>query len=158
PAGMTSEWFPESTINKTMTEPTSTVAVFEGLVFSETGAPVDVAYIGSEAHYVVPDDGFRRHVAARDIDRQVLLFLREQMEPHKDVVLEETMRMLGKDDLFTKVMLDSSLKNLDQMAAQPIPEEARTWLGMLGFRIVVNVHGEVVDITMPGMSGSDWDE
>ncbi|MCB0240881.1 MAG: hypothetical protein KDH08_20090, partial [Anaerolineae bacterium] len=81
-----------------------------------------------------------------------------QMEPHKDVVLEETMRMLGKDDLFTKVMLDSSLKNLDQMAAQPIPEEARTWLGMLGFRIVVNVHGEVVDITMPGMSGSDWDE
>ena len=35
----------------------------------------------SEAHYVVLDDGFRRHVAAGDVDRQVLLFLREQMEP-----------------------------------------------------------------------------
>ncbi|MCA9870089.1 MAG: hypothetical protein H6649_00275 [Caldilineae bacterium] len=139
-------------------ESTSNVAVFAGLVFSEAGAPVDVAYIGNEAHYVVVDDGFRRHVAAREVDRQVLLFLREQMEPHKDMVLEETMRMLGKDDLFTKVMLDSSLKNLDQMASQPIPEEARAWLGMLGFRIVINVHGEVVEVTMPGMTGGDWEE
>lgn len=141
-----------------MTDPISNVAVFEGLVVSEDGIPVEVAFIGNEAHYVVPDDGFRRHVAARDVDRQVLLFLREQMEPHKDLVLEETMRMMGKDDLFTKAMLDSSLRNLDQMAAQPMPEEARTWLGMLGFRIVVNVHGEVVEITMPGMTGGDWEE
>ncbi len=140
-----------------MTESLSPVAMFSGLVFNEAGQPVDVAYIGNEAHYVVPDDGFRRHVAAQVIDQQVLTYLRGQIEPHKDLVVEETMRMMGKDDLFTQAMLASSIKNLDHLAAQPIPEEARAWLAMLGFRIVVNVHGEVVEITMPGMDGG-WEE
>lgn len=141
-----------------MTETPSQVAIFAGLVFSENGDPVDVAYIGQEAHYVVPDHGFRRHVAARAIDQQVLAFLREQIEPFKDQVVEETMRMMGKDDLFTKAMLASSIKNMDQAASQPIPEEARVWLGMLGFRIVVDVHGQVLQVAMPGMEGGDWEE
>jgi hypothetical protein len=141
-----------------MSESSSYAAVFAGLVFNERGEPAEVAYIGNQPHYVVLDDGFRRHVAAGEVDRQVLAHLREQMEPHRDIVVEQTMAMLGKDDLFTKAMLDSSLKNLDQMATQQIPEEARTWLGMMGFRIVVNRHGEVIDVEMPGGLGGDWDE
>lgn len=141
-----------------MTPTAAPGALFVGLVFDEADRPVDVAYVGSEAHYVVVDDGFRRHVAARQVDRQVLLHLRQQMEPYKDVAIQEMMRMMGRDDLFTKAMIDSSLKNIDQALDQALPEDARAWLGILGFRVVVNIHGEVVHVEMPGQEGGDWDE
>jgi hypothetical protein len=40
---------------------------------------------------------------------------------------------------------------------QPIPEDARQWLGMLGFKIVIDVHGNVVDVQMPsgGIAGDE---
>jgi hypothetical protein len=46
---------------------------------------------------------------------------------------------------------------MDQVIARGIPEDARMWLGMMGFRIVVNLHGEVIDLNMPGVA-SDEDE
>lgn len=138
--------------------PTATPgAMFAGLIDDEAGRPVDVAYVGGEATYVVDDDGFHRHVPARDVDRQVLLYLREQMEPFRDVAVQEMMRMLGRDDLFTKAAIDASIKNIDQALDNPLPEDMRAWLGMLGFRVVVNVHGEVVQIDLPGQ-GSGWEE
>ena len=79
------------------------------------------------------------------------------MEPYRDVAVQEMMRLLGKDDLFTKAMIDSSIKNWEQALGQSLPEDARAWLGMTGFRVVVNVHGEVVSIEMPGQAG-DPDE
>lgn len=141
-----------------MTPTAAPGALFAGLVFDETGEPVDIAYVGDEAHYVVLDDGFRRHVAAREVDRQVLLYLRQQMEPYKDIAIQEMMRMMGRDDLFTKAMIDASLKNIDQVLDQTLPEEMRAWLGMLGFRVVINIHGEVVQVDMPGQAVDDWDE
>jgi hypothetical protein len=141
-----------------MTPTAAPGALFAGLVFDETGQSVEVAYIGGEAHYIVLDNGFRRHVAAREVDRQVLLYVRQQMEPYKDIAIQEMMRMVGRDDLFTKAMIDSSLKNIDQALDQAMPDDTRTWLGMLGFRIVVNIHGEVVHVEMPGQAGDDWDE
>jgi len=129
--------------------------MFAGLVFNQQGQPAEVAYIGSEAHYVILDDDFRRHVAASDIDRQVLLHLREVMEPFKDQAVVEMMRMMGKEDLFTKAMIDSSLKNWEQALGQPVPEDMRAWLGMLGFRLVVDVHGEVVEMNLPSQMSSD---
>lgn len=140
-----------------MSESTPSHAMFAGLVFNQQGQPAEVAQIGSEDHYVILDDDFRRHVAARDIDRQVLLHLRELMEPFRDQAVVEMMRMMGQEDLFTKAMIDSSLKNWEQALGQPIPEDMRAWLGMLGFRVVVNVHGEVVDIAMPGQLGGEED-
>ena len=125
-------------------------ALFAGLVFNEAGEPAEVAYVGGVAHYVVLDDGFRRHVAAREVDRQVLLAMREQMAPYQDLAIQEMMRMLGRDDLFTKAMLDASIKNIEQALDQTVPENVRAWLGMMGFRVVVDVHGTVVDIDMPG--------
>lgn len=139
-----------------MPESTPSHAMFAGLVFNQQSQPADVAYIGSEAHYVILDDDFRRHVAARDIDRQVLLHLRDLMEPFRDQAVVEMMRMMGQEDLFTKAMIDSSLKNWEQSLGQPIPEDMRAWLGMLGFRVVVDVHGEVVEINVPSqMSGEE---
>jgi hypothetical protein len=129
--------------------------MFGGLVFNQQGQPAEVAYIGSEAHYVILDDDFRRHVAASQIDRQVLLRLREMMEPFRDQAVVEMMRMMGKEDLFTKAMIDSSLKNWEQALGQPIPEDMRAWLGMLGFRVMVDVHGEVVDFKLPSQMGGE---
>jgi len=93
-------------------------------------------------------------VAAREVDRQVLAHLREMMEPFRDQAVVEMMRMMGKEDLFTKAMIDSSLKNWEQSLGQPIPEDMRAWLGMLGFRVTVDIHGEVVEFRLPSqMSG-----
>ena len=116
-----------------MTNSTTSHAMFAGLVFNQQGQPAEVAQIGSEAHYVILDDDFRRHVATRDIDRQVLLHLRELMEPFRDQAVVEMMRMMGQEDLFTKARINSSLKNWEQALGQPIPEDMRAWLGMLGF-------------------------
>ncbi len=139
-----------------MPESTPSHAMFAGLVFNQQSQPAEVAYIGSEAHYVILDDDFRRHVAARDIDRQVLLHLRDLMEPFRDQAVVEMMRMMGQEDLFTKAMIDSSLKNWEQSLGQPVPEDMRAWLGMLGFRVVVDVHGEVVEMNLPSqMSGEE---
>ena len=140
-----------------MTESTPSHAMFAGLVFNQQSQPAEVAYIGSEAHYVILDDDFRRHVAARDIDRQVLAYLREMMEPLRDQAVAEMMRMMGQEDLFTKAMIDSSLKNWEQALGQPIPEDMRAWLGMLGFRVVVDVHGEIVEMNVPSQMGGDED-
>ncbi len=139
-----------------MTEATPSHAMFAGLVFNQAGQPAEVAYIGGEAHYVILDDDFRRHVAAREVDRQVLAHLREMMEPFRDQAVVEMMRMMGKEDLFTKAMIDSSLKNWEQSLGQPIPEDMRAWLGMLGFRVTVDIHGEVVEFRLPSqMSGEE---
>ncbi|MEA3336264.1 MAG: hypothetical protein U9R25_10170 [Chloroflexota bacterium] len=141
-----------------MTNTETPGALFAGLIFNEAGEPVELSYIGDEAHYVVLDAGFRRHVLARDVDRQILLRMREHMEPYKDEAVEEVMRMMGRDDLFTKAMLDASIKNVDQALDQAVPTEVRTWLGMLGFRVVVDLHGEVVDVEIPGQTGEEWDD
>lgn len=130
-------------------------ALFEGLVFDEQDRPLAVAMVGGEAHYVIDDDGFRRHVEAEQIDRQVLHIIREQILSNQDAVTEGTMKMLGSDDLFTKAMVDSSLQNIDQhfdrLLAIGLPEDARQWLGMLGFRIHVNYRGEAQAFDQPGM-------
>jgi hypothetical protein len=64
------------------------------------------------------------------------------------------MQMIGQDDIFTKAAIEASLKNvdsqLDALLQRGLPEEARAWMGMVGFRVVVDVHGEVVRIEQPG--------
>jgi hypothetical protein len=131
-------------------------ALFTGLVYDEDGQPVETTFVGTEPHYVILDDDFKRHVAAIEVDRQVLNFLQEQAEANKDMVTQGMMGMLGKDDLFTKAMIDSSLTHMDRVMEQGLPEDARTMLGMLGFKIIVNLHGEVVNLEMPGQ-GLDED-
>ncbi len=134
-------------------------ALFNGLIVNEANEPADVTYIGEEAHYVINDDGFRRHVAAETIDRAVLRDLRGQITQHQDLVSDHALKMLGQDDLFTKAMIDSSLKNIDahmdQLLQQGLPSGAKQWLGMLGFRIVVNHHGEVLKLEQPGIVAPD---
>ena len=132
-------------------------AMFAGLVVDEEGRPAEIAKVGDNACYVVLDDDFRRHIDAAQVDSQVLRFMREQVDEHRDLAVEQMLNMLGKDDIFTKVAVESSINNIEQNVGQPIPEEARQWMGMLGFRIVIDFHGNVVDIQMPA-GGIEGDE
>jgi hypothetical protein len=129
------------------------MAFFEGLVVTEDGVPVDVSYIGTTAYYVIDDQGFRRHVEAREVDRPVLTQFMEQLQEHRQEAVMAMLMQLGQDDLFTKAALESTVRNLrvDQILDQGLPPQARQMLGMLGFRIVVNLHGEVVRVDMPSM-------
>jgi hypothetical protein len=125
-------------------------AVFAGLVYNEVGEPVETTFVGTEPHYIILDGDFKRHVAAEIVDRQVIDWLQEQAEANKEIVSAQMMAMLGKDDLFTKAMVDSSLGHMDRVMQQGVPEDARLMLGMLGFKIIVNTHGEVVNLEVPG--------
>lgn len=129
--------------------------LFVGLVFTEENEPAEVAYVGDEPNYVILDAGFRRHVASEIIDRQVLRWLQEQIFANRELVTEGMLAMLGKDDLFTKAMIDASIQNIDQLIEQGLPDDARTWLGMFGFRIIVDIHGDVVRIDLPAQEAPD---
>ena len=137
------------------------MGLFAGLVVDEDGQPIDVAMVGGEAFYVVEDYGFRRHVESEEVDRQVLDHLKEMIEGHEDLITEGTMKMIGQDDVFTKAMIETSLKDMDaqfdQLLEQGLPEEALAWMGMLGFQVVINLHGEVVRVEQPGITDDTID-
>lgn len=132
----------------------SHVPVFAGLVFDESDNPVEVAYVGDEPCYVVNDAGFRRHIPSEQVDRQVLAFMQQMIEGNENVIGEQAARMLGQDDIFSRAWIQSQLKNLDKqintLLETGIPEEGRAYMGMMGFRITINVHGDVLNIAQPG--------
>lgn len=130
-------------------------ALFAGLVFCEDDEPAEVAYVGDEPHYVIFDAGFRRHVGSEYVDRQVLAGLREQFMANRELITEGVLAMLGKDDLFTKAMIDASMQNMDQLIEHGLPDDARTWLGMFGFRIVIDIHGDVIRTELPAQAAPD---
>ncbi len=137
-------------------------ALFAGLVFDENENPVDVTYVGSDPFYVVDDAGFHRHIPSEQVDRQVLESMRELIDGHEGVLSEQTAKMLGQEDIFTRAMIESQLKNIDKqfeaLFDTGIPEEGRAYMGMMGFRITIDVHGDVIKIDQPGMISSDDEE
>jgi hypothetical protein len=126
-------------------------AMFSGLIYDEYDNPLATTFVGGEAQYVLDDNGFHRHIDAESIDRQVLAVFLEQLEQNKDIAVEQAMEMMGQDDLLTKAALDASLRNIDadQIIAQGVPAQARDMLAMFGFRIIVNIHGEIVRMDQP---------
>ena len=133
-------------------------ALFAGLVYDEREIPVEVSYVGSEAYYVVDDNGFLRHIDTEQVDRQVLSVFLQQLEENKELAVEQALKFIGRDDLFTKAAIDASMRNIDmdQIVEQGIPEQARNMMGMLGFRIIINHHGEVVRLDQPS-APEDYD-
>ena len=126
-------------------------ALFAGLVIDAAGRPLEVAMIGSEAQYVIDDDGFRRHIDTEQIDRQVLQLIQDQIIANKEAVEQGMMKVMGSDDLFTKAAIDKSIENFDQVLERGLPDDARQWLGLMGLRIVVNLHGDVIKMESPGV-------
>jgi len=140
----------------------SNQAVFTGLVVDEFDQAVDVAFVGEEPCYVVNDAGFRRHIPSEQVDRQVLKVLKEMISGHEDQLADQAAKMLGQEDLFTRALIMSQIRNMDKqfdnVMQAGIPENVRAYMGMMGFRVRINVHGEVLEVEQPGMIDPDSGE
>lgn len=135
--------------------------LFLGLVFDENDRPAESAYVGDDPCYVVDDAGFRRHIPSEQVDRQVLSQMAELIKGSEDLVSEQTAKMIGQEDPFSVAAIANQLKNMDKqfdaMMETGLPEDARAYLGMLGFKIVINVHGDVIRVDQPGIASDDDD-
>lgn len=129
--------------------------LFEGLVVDENDQPVEVTYVGDEPCYVVDDAGFLRHIPTEQVDQQVLRMMFEMIQGSEGLISEQAAKMLGQEDIFTKAMIESQLKQMDKqfesLLNTGIPEEGRAYMGMMGFQVRINVHGEVMELNQPGM-------
>ena len=136
--------------------------LFAGLVVDDNEKHVASGFIGTEPAYVVDDDGFKRHIPAEQVDRAVLNQMAEMMKGSEDTLSEQTAKMLGQDDPFSKAMIENQLKNIDKqfdaLMQTGFPEEMRAYLGMMGFKVVINYHGDVVRVEQPGSSINDEGE
>jgi uncharacterized protein YjaZ len=132
------------------------------LVFDEYDNPVETASVGEEPMYVVDDQGFRRHISAESIDRAVLEEFSKMIEGNEKLLSAQALKMIGQEDFLTKAMIDNQLKNLDQhfdnLLETGFPEEARYYLGAIGFKIRINHHGEVLEVIQPATEdpGDDY--
>jgi hypothetical protein len=137
----------------------SSQPLFSGLVVDEFDQPVPIVYVGDEPCYVVDDVGFRRHIPCEQVDRQVLRVMGEMIQGNEDLLADQTAKMLGQDDIFSRALIENQLKNLDQqfeaVLKAGIPEEGRAYMGMMGFRVRINVHGEVLEVNQPGAIAPD---
>jgi len=135
--------------------------LFAGLVFDESGRPAESAYVGEDPCYVVDDAGFRRHIPSEQVDRQVLANMQELIKGSEDLVSEQAAKMIGQEDPFSVAAITHQLKNMDkqfdQMLQVGFPEETRAYLGMMGFKVVINYHGDVVSVEQPGVASDEGD-
>jgi hypothetical protein len=136
--------------------------LFAGLVVDEADRVAETAYVGSDPCYVVDDAGFRRHIPSEQVDRQVLDQMRSMTEGHENMIGAQMAKMLGQEDIFSVAMIENQLKNIDRqfdaLLDAGIPEEARAFLGMAGFKVVIDVHGSVLRIDQPSAAEGGDDE
>jgi len=137
-------------------------SLFAGLVFDELDRPVGTAYVGEEPCYVVDDAGFLRHIPSEQVDRQVLDEIKGMIQGNEDLLSEQTAKMIGSEDPFSKAIIQNQLKNIDQQFDQlfqiGIPEDMRAYLGMTGFKVVIDYHGQVLRIEQPGAASDEGGE
>jgi hypothetical protein len=137
-----------------MTEP-----LFLGLIFSEDGQQLTAARVGDEPFYVHDDTGFRRHIRARELDESILRWLWEQIRGHEPELAEQAARMTGQEDIFSRAVLQQSLAHpeayVEEIFRHGLPEETRMWMGMMGFRAIVNGHGELLRVDQPARAVED---
>ncbi|MEE9616511.1 MAG: hypothetical protein V3T90_05850 [Anaerolineae bacterium] len=127
-------------------------ALFADLIFNEEEQPAKALYVGGVPHYAVPDGDFLRHVEAEYVDRQIVALMQERILAMRDIVTEGVIHMLGQEDLFTRASIEHAIKNMDRILepGNVDVDELRTTLWMLKFRAIVNVHGDVVRLDVPG--------
>jgi hypothetical protein len=134
---------------------TSREPLFAGLVVDEYDRPVTFALVGDEPMYVVDDAGFNRHIPSEQVDRAVLQQMAEMIEGHEDELSKQAATMMGQDDIFSQAILENQLLNIDErfdeLLQAGIPEEGRAYLGMAGFKVRINLHGELLEIVQPGV-------
>jgi hypothetical protein len=135
------------------------VPLFKGLVVDEKDEVVQTGLIGTEPCYIVDDTGFKRHIPSEEIDLEVLGKLGEQVKGNEEFIADQTAKMTGQDDLFSHAFIENQLKNMDKQFSKlletGLPEDARAYLGMMGFKVVIDIHGAIVRIDQPGSQVGD---
>ncbi|NLG27567.1 MAG: hypothetical protein GX557_06625, partial [Chloroflexi bacterium] len=87
----------------------------------------------------------------------VLAIVKEQVTSQKDDLVRGMLEMLGRDDLFTKAAIDASIRNMDKQIRESDRTQWGPWLQLLGFRVVVDVHGDIVEVIYPQKPAEDDD-
>jgi hypothetical protein len=135
------------------------IPLFKGLVVDEKDEVVQTGLIGTEPCYIVDDTGFKRHIPSDEIDLEVLGKLGEQVKGNEEFIADQTAKMTGQDDLFSHAFIENQLKNMDKQFSKlletGLPEDARAYLGMMGFKVVIDIHGTIVRIDQPGSQAGD---
>jgi hypothetical protein len=92
-------------------------------------------------------------VEAEYIDRQIVERLQERIRGMSDIIIEGVIHMLGQEDLFTRASIEHAIENMDRLLEPGAVDvdQLRTALWMAGFRAIVDVHGDVVQLELPGL-------
>jgi hypothetical protein len=134
-------------------------ALFAGLVFDEYDRPLQAGFIGTDPAYIMDDAGFLRHIPAEQIDRVILNEMKKMIQGNEGFLSEQAAKMMGTDDLFSKAMIENQLKHIDKQFEMlfevGIPEDMRAYLGMSGFKVKVDYHGQVLEVHSGGGSGDE---
>lgn len=134
-------------------------ALFTGLVFDEYDRPLQSGFIGTDPAYIMDDAGFLRHIPAEQIDRVILNEMKKMIQGNEGFLSEQAAKMMGTDDLFSKAMIENQLKHIDKQFEMlfevGIPEDMRAYLGMSGFKVKVDYHGQVLEVQSGGGSGDE---
>jgi len=135
--------------------------LFNGLVFDENDKMVASGSIGSEPCYIIDDAGFKHHIPSGQIDLEILSKLGEQIKGNEELIADQAAKISGQDDLFSHAIIENQLKNMDkqfQLLLQTgLPEDTKAYLGMMGFKVIIDIHGTIIDIIQPGRAANDDD-
>jgi hypothetical protein len=136
--------------------------LFIGLVFSEDGRQLSAVQVGGEWCYIVEDAGFRRHIRSRPIDESILRWFWGQIRGHERELAEQAAKMTGQEDIFSRAVLQNHLEHpesqMQNILQTGLPESTREWMGMMGFRAVVDYHGELIRVDQPSRPADEDSE
>ena len=131
----------------------ATYAFFKGLVYDENNNLIETAAIGDESFYIVDDDGFKRHIESREVDEKIFALFTDQIEGNEEYLANAAAQMTGKTDLFSMAMFKNQLQNVDKeidnMLKQAPPPGLAEFLGMAGFKVTIDLHGNITQVNMP---------
>ena len=137
-------------------------AFFSGIIFDENDNLIETVTVGNETFYVVDDDGFKRHIDSREVDEKIIRYFTDQISGNEEYLANAAATMTGKTDLFSMAMMKNQLKNIDKeienMFNYAPPPGLSEYLGMSGFKVIIDFHGNIVSLNMPSApddSGED---
>ena len=137
-------------------------AFFSGIIFDENDNLIETVTVGNETFYVVDDDGFKRHIDSREVDEKIFRYFTDQISGNEEYLANAAATMTGKTDLFSMAMMKNQLKNIDKEIENIFnyapPPGLTEYLGMSGFKVNIDFHGNIVHVNMPSApddSGED---